>query len=219
MDADIPVVTQQCASCSSATASLRACARCKVTRYCSKDCQAAHWAAHKPDCKRANYILRFQLFPGDFTDLSVWRELSVPAVVSFAKLHQALQISFGWADTHSYEFTVDDPEYDPKSSGPQDLLSHIMRMEKHDRAMLDDGEWLGDPSAPREYLVRIMDDAHEQRYPSQARGKRDRVHATTRAHPRTPIKKSSSTKLFQVFDNSAFKGKPSASQPWPVLPR
>ncbi|KAG8165831.1 hypothetical protein KVR01_004383 [Diaporthe batatas] len=29
---------------------LNRCARCKVASYCNKDCQKAHWKAHKPSC-------------------------------------------------------------------------------------------------------------------------------------------------------------------------
>lgn len=27
------------------------CGRCRAARYCSRACQEAHWAAHKPDCR------------------------------------------------------------------------------------------------------------------------------------------------------------------------
>ena len=31
--------------------SLKACGRCKMARYCERDCQVAHWkAGHKKDC-------------------------------------------------------------------------------------------------------------------------------------------------------------------------
>jgi hypothetical protein len=28
------------------------CSRCKQVRYCGRECQLAHWKAHKADCKR-----------------------------------------------------------------------------------------------------------------------------------------------------------------------
>ena len=37
-----------CASCG-ATAALH-CSRCTLAKYCSKECQRAHWKAHRPEC-------------------------------------------------------------------------------------------------------------------------------------------------------------------------
>lgn len=34
-----------------ATANLKVCLSCRDARYCSKQCQTAHWSAHKPLCK------------------------------------------------------------------------------------------------------------------------------------------------------------------------
>ena len=40
-----------CAKCGIITPNLRACSRCKVVSYCSKECQAAHWKlGHKAAC-------------------------------------------------------------------------------------------------------------------------------------------------------------------------
>jgi hypothetical protein len=42
-----------CAACqkSEADCELKSCARCKVVKYCSRDCQVGHWKAHKAICK------------------------------------------------------------------------------------------------------------------------------------------------------------------------
>ena len=42
-----------CAKCGKeGGASLKACSACKSVAYCNAECQVAHWAVHKPDCKR-----------------------------------------------------------------------------------------------------------------------------------------------------------------------
>jgi hypothetical protein len=35
------------------TAALKACSRCNTSSYCGKQCQLAHWKAHKAECKQA----------------------------------------------------------------------------------------------------------------------------------------------------------------------
>ena len=40
-----------CAHCSAADAT-KICSRCVTARYCSSECQRAHWNRHKPDCKK-----------------------------------------------------------------------------------------------------------------------------------------------------------------------
>lgn len=39
-----------CASCGKADADLKRCAKCQTERYCSRDCQKAHWKTHKKVC-------------------------------------------------------------------------------------------------------------------------------------------------------------------------
>ena len=40
-----------CSGCGKQAVGLRTCARCRAARYCSRECQAAHWPQHKHDCK------------------------------------------------------------------------------------------------------------------------------------------------------------------------
>jgi hypothetical protein len=39
-----------CAACGQVDAK-KVCPRCKLTRYCGRDCQVAHWPVHKTECK------------------------------------------------------------------------------------------------------------------------------------------------------------------------
>lgn len=40
-----------CASCGCRNTALKRCAICRCTRYCSKECQTAHWKTHKRECR------------------------------------------------------------------------------------------------------------------------------------------------------------------------
>ena len=40
----------------------------------------------------------------------IWRELRVPVLFSFDRLHRAIQTAFGWTTTHLYQFEVGDHE-------------------------------------------------------------------------------------------------------------
>ena len=42
-----------CTGCGKHAVGLRACARCRAARYCSRECQAAHWPQHKRECRPA----------------------------------------------------------------------------------------------------------------------------------------------------------------------
>ncbi|KAI6164030.1 ankyrin repeat-containing domain protein [Pisolithus thermaeus] len=42
---------KRCESCGTEQSGLRQCARCHTVRYCSVECQRAHWPAHRPNCR------------------------------------------------------------------------------------------------------------------------------------------------------------------------
>lgn len=42
--------TVKCGNCSK-TENLKRCSRCQTERYCSQDCQKAHWKTHKKNCR------------------------------------------------------------------------------------------------------------------------------------------------------------------------
>lgn len=50
---------EQCGHCGNASSSdamLLQCARCKMRKYCGKECQSKHWTAHKNICKRVKDV-------------------------------------------------------------------------------------------------------------------------------------------------------------------
>ena len=65
---DITPDITRCAACTKANATYR-CAKCKVVKYCGRDCQAKHWkkGGHKQRCNKAeaNCTLRSVLNGGN----------------------------------------------------------------------------------------------------------------------------------------------------------
>ena len=42
----------KCAACGKVDVGLKACAACKLVKYCMASCQKAHWSQHKKECKK-----------------------------------------------------------------------------------------------------------------------------------------------------------------------
>lgn len=173
------------------TTKLLLCGRCKEVSYCSKNCQEATWPTHKTLCQRQNYIIEFQLHPDDIQNPTVSRTLSCPADATFQKLHLALQGAFGWGRAHCFDFAVLDPSY----KAPTDMAESMRRMMS---TITDSGD--GDLES-REYLLRVVDPQRgTPKYPL------DQVHEHLRKHPETEEKMANALRLWQVFDNSAYRG-------------
>jgi len=50
-----PDICANCANCGKgeeSSNSLKTCTACKLVKYCSRDCQVAHWPQHKKECKK-----------------------------------------------------------------------------------------------------------------------------------------------------------------------
>lgn len=60
---DIPNICANCGKCEDSTKSLKACAACKMVKYCNRECQIDHRSQHKKTCKkRAAELHDEQLF-------------------------------------------------------------------------------------------------------------------------------------------------------------
>jgi hypothetical protein len=151
---------------------------------------------HKLIHKHPNYILHIQLVPGEITNPAITRTLSCPASATFASLHRAIQIAFGWATTHTYDFVVKDPTY----VAPQETIEeYIQRQMARDNAHIT-GRPVPDPG-PRQFLLRVA----ERPEGDGAFGAIDRMHERDRQHPRTPECMSHMIKLHTVFDDEKYK--------------
>lgn len=183
-----------CAVCKKAEVGdrkLLTCSRCKIIRYCSKDCQERHWPQHKTKCKAQNYILKIDLAPEDITDPSISRTLSCPAGATFDALHWALQVAFGWASTHTYDFKIKDPA--AANEPAPDLANFTPQMIGKDNTHF---AGLPAPDAgPRQNDLRIIE--------KNPRGI-DAMHNRSRTHSQTPEVESKKIKLSKILEDQKY---------------
>ncbi|KAI2616514.1 MM3350-like domain-containing protein [Hypoxylon sp. NC1633] len=167
---------------------LKQCSRCKTTSYCSQECQALSWPTHKMFCRRQNYIIKFHLMPDKITNPPVFRTISCPANALFYHLHMALQVAFGWATTHSFDFAIANPDFKP----PTNRMEYMM-WNRPGAAT--------DPSRQQEYFFRVTDPTKQTPYSGI-----DRVHEDLRRHPRCVERLADKYRLYQLFDNPKYQG-------------
>jgi hypothetical protein len=119
-------------------------------------CQKEDWPTHKANCRRQNYILKVDLLPRFITNPRITRTLSCPATAKFALLHTVLQIAFGWANTHLYDFEIfdhtDTRGREHRLSGPEPLFKIT------DLNTLDETFSFGVRDSSRVELYQILDD-------------------------------------------------------------
>ncbi|KAM7212212.1 plasmid p 4b orf-3 family protein, partial [Rhypophila decipiens] len=96
------------------------CPDCRAIAYCSATCRVESLPSHKAVCIPENYVLRVQLLPRQIVDPPVERTLSCPARATFYQLQQVLQVAFGWASAHLFEFSVKGNSHSLSIGDPDD---------------------------------------------------------------------------------------------------
>ncbi|KAI0111609.1 MM3350-like domain-containing protein [Daldinia grandis] len=167
---------------------LRQCKRCKKGSFCSLDCWAAFWPAHRNRCVPQNYIVKFELSPKEITGPPIFRTLSCPADAVFHHLHMALQIAFGWATTHCFEF-----EASPMPS--PEAIARIREMWMNPRS-----EQQPIPSSPEQPLLRVVDPNKED----EGSFGFDWQPSWAAQRPKPVEKKADNFMLFHFFDDPKY---------------
>ncbi|KAI1807292.1 MM3350-like domain-containing protein [Daldinia bambusicola] len=140
-----------------------------------------------------NYIVKFDLSPREITNPPVSRTLSCPADASFYQLHKALQIAFGWATTHAFEF---------EASRPRPPFPLHPRFQQHPAAAAAAGsaaEAEAEADLPPARPLRIVD-------PDMDPIDFDFSLPGVPTPPKPTEKKSTRFKLRQFFDDPAYAG-------------
>ncbi|KAL2003454.1 hypothetical protein VTN02DRAFT_3765 [Thermoascus thermophilus] len=165
----------QCAFCHRSDRRLLACERCRSALYCG--ILPTDWPRHRAadDCRRPpNYILRVDLLPRFIRDPRISRTLSCPATASFAALHRALQVAFGWAGAHLYQFEVFDGDHGGQGQGRENR-----RLGPEPALRLTDvsevtNDYLPNCRESSEYRLRqVLDGDEDERNPPTATGTGD----------------------------------------------
>ncbi|KAF2842861.1 hypothetical protein M501DRAFT_918381, partial [Patellaria atrata CBS 101060] len=131
------------------------------------------------------------------------RTLSCPSRATFADLHHALQIVFGWAKTHTYDFKIKDPDYGDARA--REHFSHQidsyapiqMRAESPPTPPED---------SPRKYLLRIVECKKDNSKRGMGFATVDSFLCPQRKHPRTLEKTATSLQLCDVLEDLQYNG-------------
>ena len=120
-------------------------------------------------------------------------------MATFQDFHEALQIAFGWASTHDYDFKVKDPVAEAQADAAEqaeDMQSFMLRIERS----MGPG---ADGSGNRRYALRIVKEQQGTFF--SGRGV-DSMYSGLRKHPQTPEKKSHKIRLHEVFEREQYQG-------------
>lgn len=141
-------------------------------------------------------VIKFHLAPDEITDPPVYRTISCPADASLYMTHMALQLAFGWATTHSFDFAVANPDW----TKLDDIMGFMAFI--HQGMQVDRNGGMQLASAPRQSLFRVTDVDNYSPFSGV-----DRMHEGRRRHPNTPEKKADKYHLHQLLDDPKWQGK------------
>ncbi|KAK6002683.1 hypothetical protein QM012_001433 [Aureobasidium pullulans] len=179
----------KCEVCLEEKLKLVTCGRCGNRKYCGAGCQRKNWPTHKHACqpkKQPSWILKITI--PDSRDPQIWRTLVCPDGATFQELHYAIQVAFGWAAAHSYDFVARDPTAEERS------VADIRALMQH-RMALDKGEHRD--FGPRQNFIRIINPDDDKMT--------DSMHAYGRKHSQTPEKKADKVCVGEQFNKKEWK--------------
>jgi len=87
----------------------------------------------KQDKPTPGYVLHISLI---FSDPLIWRRVHVPGSISLATLHQVIQLSMGWSDSHVHQFLVGKISYEP-TSGNSSTIRESSRYDERNYTLQD----------------------------------------------------------------------------------
>ncbi|THY34187.1 hypothetical protein D6D00_00347 [Aureobasidium pullulans] len=179
----------KCEVCLEEKPKLVNCGRCGNRKYCGAACQRKDWSTHKHQCqpkKQPSWILKITI--PDSRDPQIYRTLVCPDGATFEQLHYAIQIAFGWAASHSYDFVARDPTAEERPV--EDIMALIQR-----RMAQDNGEQRD--FGPRQNLIRIVNPNDHKMI--------DSLHSYDRKHSQTPEKKADKVYVGEHFNKKEWK--------------
>lgn len=152
-------------------------------------CQRKDWSTHKHSCqpkKQPSWILKITI--PDSRDPQIWRTLVCPDNATFMELHYAIQIAFGWAAAHSFDFVARDPTAEERP------VEDIMALMAHYKA-----QSFGEQKdfGPRQNFIRIVNPNDQKMV--------DSTHSFGRKHSQTPEKKADKVYVGEQFNKKEWK--------------
>ncbi len=90
----------------------------------------------KDDKAVPSYILHISL---TFSDPLIWRRVQIPGTATLAKLHEVIQKSMGWSDSHVHQFIVGKISFEPTMRTNAPRVSKRFDEDKYQLHTLEDG--------------------------------------------------------------------------------
>ncbi len=106
----------------------------------------------------------------------IWRRLQVPSNISLAKLHDVLQITMGWTNSHLHQFIVLNQAYSDPSCELEDTLNEqrvtLQRLQLQPKMRFSYEYDMGDYWQHDILLEKVLDPESGVHYPRCLAGKR-----------------------------------------------